>query len=93
MVFAPDGKTLAGAPFFTDSGIRSFFRSKLDVFDLEGKISQEITWRDVSGPITFSPDGKTLAVLGASNNILFVDPATGETRRPPGAALGNRGNR
>jgi hypothetical protein len=84
MVFAPDGKTLAGAPFFTDR----MSERMLDVLDLEGKISQEIAGRgDWAGGLTFSPDGKTLAVINA-NTILFVDPATGESRRPPGGVPG-----
>jgi WD40 repeat protein len=75
--FAPDGKTLAGAPFFTDKSIlRSITRERLDVLDLQGKIRRKIL-----GGISFmafSPDGKTLAVTTGSGHFRFIDATSGE---------------
>jgi hypothetical protein len=72
MAFAPDGKTLAGAPGRTDDS--------LDVLDLDGKIRQEVPGPSGISALEFSPDGKTLAVSG----FFFIDPATGEEKPPPG---------
>jgi WD40 repeat protein len=74
MAFAPDGKTLAGAPGRTEDS--------LDVIDLDGKILQEIPAPSPISALQFSPDGKTLAVSGS----FFVDPATGKEKPPPGTA-------
>lgn len=76
MLFAPNGKTLAGVPFFTDRSERM-----LDVLDLEGKLLQEIPGTVQGYVLAFSPDGKTLAAA-AVGPILFIDPATGETSEP-----------
>jgi hypothetical protein len=79
MFFAPDGKALVGAPFFTDrSIIRSLTRSTLEVLDLQGKTRQKI-WGDYVF-VAFSPDGKTLAVNTGSGRLRFIHPTTGETK-------------
>jgi WD40 repeat protein len=79
MFFAPDGKALVGAPFFTDrSIIRSITRSRLEVLDLQGKGRQKI-WGDYVF-VAFSPDGKTLAVNTGSGRLRFIHPTTGETK-------------
>src|SRR5262249_9280881 len=73
MIFAPDGKSLAGVPFFTDRS-----EHMLDVLGLDGKLRQEIPGTAQPYNLAFSPDGKTLAAA-ALGPILFIDPATGET--------------
>jgi WD40 repeat protein len=79
MVFAPDGKTLIGAPFFTDGSIlRSMTRERLDLVDVQGKIRQKILG-DVSF-VAFSPDGKTLAVNTGSGRFRLIDLASGERK-------------
>jgi WD40 repeat protein len=76
MAFAPDGKTLAGAPVFDPRGNKI-----LDILDLDGKIQQEVVGKSLVVSVTFSPDGKTVAALLQNHTILFIDPATGE-RKP-----------
>jgi WD40 repeat protein len=75
MAFAPGDKTLVGAPLFDPRSDKI-----LDVFDLEGKKSQEITNKDFATSVTYSPDGKTIAAVLWNNTILFIDPSTGEKK-------------
>jgi WD40 repeat protein len=76
--FAPDDKTLAGAPVFdprTDKDV--------DFFDLDGKIHHEFTNKSFVNWLIFSPDGKTLALklLDLKDSILFIDSVTGAVKK------------
>jgi WD40 repeat protein len=77
MAFAPDGKMLAGVPIFPKKN-----ETVLDLLDSEAKIKQQITNKFLVTSVTFSPDGKTLAVILGNNTLLFVDPATGKAKEP-----------
>jgi WD40 repeat protein len=77
LAFAADDKTLAGAPVFDPRS-----DTNLDVFDLEGKISHSLTNKSFAVSLSYSPDGKTLAAVLFDNTVLFIDPATGETKKP-----------
>jgi WD40 repeat protein len=77
MAFSPDDKTLAGAPIFDPRS-----DTILDLFDLEGKISHSLTNKSFATSLTYSPDCKTLAAVLFDNTVLFIDPATGETKKP-----------
>jgi WD40 repeat protein len=76
LVFARDGKTLAGVPFFTDTSImRSMMRERLDILDLQGKI------RPIPGDVSFwaiSPDGQTVAVTTGSAHLRLIDVTSGK---------------
>jgi WD40 repeat protein len=79
LAFAPNDKSLAGAPVYdprTDKDV--------DFLDLDGKVHHEFTNSTFVDWLTFSPDGKTLAVklLDLKDSLLFVDPASGKIKKP-----------
>jgi len=79
LVFAPDGKALAGSPTFAKP------TGKIVTFlDLDGKVVAEASGKSATDLMAFSPDGKTLAVrlLDNKRTLLFFDPATGEEKKP-----------
>lgn len=76
LVFAPDGKMIAGVPRFT-RGLARF----VDILNLEGKQSSyEITKNSYVRSLSFSPNGTTLAAVLGNDTIVLVDPATGRTK-------------
>ena len=77
MTFSPDGKILAGTPLF-----ETRHDEIVDLIDLEAKTSKQVTNKTFASSLTFSPDSKTLAVILFNNTLLFIDPATGEAKKP-----------
>ncbi len=78
LAISPDGKTLAGAPVFDKDGTKL-----LDILDADGKVTREVSKQNLRAlTLTFSPDGKTLAVILSNYALLFLDPATGEEKKP-----------
>ena len=78
LVFSPDNNIIAGVPVFNKVNSRI-----VDFLDNDGKVVGGATMPMVSLlSLQFSPDGKTLAARLTNNSIAFLDPATGEQKKP-----------
>lgn len=78
VAFAPAGKTLAAIPFFEKDTPKI-----VDLLDADGKRVREVPKQSLKATaVTFSPDGKTLAVQLNNYSVAFIDPATGEELKP-----------
>jgi WD40 repeat protein len=75
---SPDGKTIAGIPHYTQ-----YTPKIVDFLDADGKLVRDVTFQSLkaSAP-AFSPNSKTLAVHLNNNSVMFIDPATGEEKKP-----------
>lgn len=75
MALAPDGKTLVVHELYKDGA--KGFRQGVSLWDLaSGKPLRELSEGSDLGRVSFSPDGKTLAIAG--NNSRLWDVATGK---------------
>jgi WD40 repeat protein len=78
LAFAPDAAALAGVPNFEKPGI-----TIVDLLDVDGKLTGEVKKQSLKATaLTYSPDGKTLAAQLNNYSVMFIDPATGEEKKP-----------
>jgi WD40 repeat protein len=76
--FSPDGKTIAGIPHY-----EKYTPKIVDFLDADGKLVREVPMQSLKATaLAFSPDGKTLTVHLNNNSAMFLDPATGEEKKP-----------
>jgi WD40 repeat protein len=74
-------------PFAVDSQNERLFAGNRVWDVLSGELLHQLTQQNI-GPVTFSPDGKTLAISDGST-VTLLNAATGQTQRSMGNELGD----
>jgi WD40 repeat protein len=78
LVYSPDGKMIAAAPLYSKPTPKI-----VDLFDADGKLLRDVPMQSLKVlDLAFSPDGKTLAAHLNDYSLVFIDPATGEVKKP-----------